>query len=117
MVSAAAPAHDLPSSQGLLGMVRANTAKFVEMNASLGGLFTRAQAALLLGVAKQRVAQLVQEGRLREHAFTIEHADGTSEVVGLFISGAQIERHLVEGKKPMGRPSKLRLALAAAEVK
>ena len=117
MASAAAPAHDLRADDGVLGKLRANTARFVEMNASLGGLFTRAQAALLLGVAKQRVAQLLDDGRLIEHEFRIEHEGGESEVVGRYISGAQIERYLAVERKPSGRPSKLRMVAAALDVK
>ena len=111
-MSAAATMESVPTRETILEKFRANAARFVEMNTALGGLFTQSQAALLLGLGKARVGQLVEDGRLRLHEFTVDHADGTSELIGRYISGGDIERFVTEGRKSVGRPSKLRMAVA-----
>ena len=111
-MSAAVSIFDAPAD-GVLAKIEATTARFLQMNHELGGLFTQAQAALLLGCTRTRVAQYITEGRLRVHEFTVEHGDGGVDVVGRYVSGAEIARMVADGKRPMGRPSKLRMAAAA----
>lgn len=43
--------------------------RFRRVSESEGGLIAKAQAALVLGVSKQRVSDLVEEKRLRQHDF------------------------------------------------
>lgn len=60
-----------------------------------GGLLPQAQAAMILGLSKQRVNDLVAEGRLREHDFFGKN----------FISCADIEA-FKKVDRPSGRPKK-----------
>jgi hypothetical protein len=43
--------------------------RFQRVSTFVGGLMPQAQAALVLGLSKQRVNNLVAKGRLREHDF------------------------------------------------
>jgi hypothetical protein len=70
---------------------RARVRTFAEMSEVRGGLLPRASIHDILGVSRQRVAELCNKGQLEEVNFC-----GTS-----FISGRSIEEHL-EGEKAKG---------------
>ena len=98
--------------QGIITQARHSMSVFARMNRDMGGLFTQKQASLLMGVSKQRVAALVQDGRLKLHSFKI---DGFN--VGQYIAGTDIEAWLIDENRKCGRPSKVRMFVSGLRTK
>ncbi len=76
--------------------------RFMDLQRERGGLLTASQAALVLGVSRQRVQQLTNEGRFE----VLEILDGR------YLCGDQLMAYAAAEKMKGGRPSKLRLAFA-----
>ena len=71
------------------------------------GLWTRSQAALLLGISRQRVFQCIEAGQIETRTFTIIEGETVE-----YITGDELIKFATREKLKGGRPNKARLVLA-----
>ena len=90
--------------------------EFQDMQQEHGGMLTQAQAALILGVTRSRVNQLVSEGVLRSFTFRIT-LQGESMELGKYVSGRAVCEYAEKEKLHGGRPSKLQLRIAGLKIR
>lgn len=80
-----------------------------------GGLLTQAQTALLLGVSRARVGELLGEGKLPYVSFDMRVGDQGD--VLKFVAAPVLLEFMTKEKSKGGRPSKARLVLAGLDTK
>lgn len=96
-------AVDAQPEVGTLEWAKRELAKFLEYNEVYGVLLTQAQAALVLGITRQAVAEYVKRGKL-----TIIESFG-----GKYIGSKDVIAFATREKLKGGRPSKVALYGAA----
>ena len=80
-------------------------AAFIEVSRQEAALITQAQAAVLLGLSRMRISQLVAEDRLKQWHF----------MGGKYVSFMQVLDYGKQEKNVGGRPSKIAFLAAAVD--
>jgi len=90
--------------------------QFGELSTKHGGLLTQAQVALLAGISRTRVNELLNTQKLPYVEFTFW--PGTTEANTVrFVPGPEVVEWLGREKSKGGRPSKAKMLAAAFEMK
>lgn len=95
---------DVSATDGADKSFKQELSEFVELNKQEGALITASQAAMIIGVSKQRVAELVQDGRLNRW----------ERIGAKYLSFNEVIRFSQETRQT-GRPKKLAFLVAAAD--
>jgi predicted DNA-binding protein (UPF0251 family) len=99
---------DVPQAEPVeqtLAWVHQQYRRFMELSNTRGGMLTLSQAALIIGVSRQRVQQLAAEGR-----FTV-----TEILEGRYIFGDEVLAFALTNRKSGRPPGKLKLAIAGLD--
>ena len=94
---------DADPEEGSIAWAKQQMAIFREKSDVFGGLITQTQAALILGISRQCVAQYVSRGHLTVHEI----------LGGKYLGGTEVIEFAKREKLKGGRPSKLAIWASA----
>lgn len=110
------PMEQVTHARSLILDAKTQIQQFAAMSHEHGGLLTQAQVALLAGLSRARVNQLLDEGKLPFVEFTF--CPGTPDANTVrFVPGPEVVAWMGREKSKGGRPSKMKMIAASFDMK